>query len=290
MQLSYPPIRVHIWGGLGSQLYAWALLISLRDKFPKRRLIAIFHNGGVTRRESELHPYMHEFHKSIVRDYSNTSQKNYVARNFNQMKQMCFGIFRIPFRLLGFISGGNTDEEFSRLRPWVVSLRGHYSNRKITRGVSSKIGNALFQEPMSVGNQSALDEMAVHFRLGDLLHLESKQPIKVERLAFGIGQARKYMRIRNSPVSICSDSVDIAKVNLEEQCPDERFVSIHLSPRETIYFLGKVSCFIGTPSKISEWITIFRVNSGSSLVTFLPRQMNSQVGRILEDSSHIHYY
>jgi len=123
-----------------------------------------------------------------------------------------------------------------------------------------------------------------------LLHLESKQPIKVERLAFGIGQARKYMRIRNSPVSICSDSVDIAKVNLEEQCPDERFVSIHLSPRETIYFLGKVSCFIGTPSKISEWITIFRVNSGSSLVTFLPRQMNSQVGRILEDSSHIHYY
>jgi len=290
MPLSYPPIRVHIWGGLGSQLYAWALLISLQDKFPKRRLIAVFHNGGVTKRESELDSYMHEFHKSIVHDYLNSSQKNCTVRNRIQMKQISFGIFRIPFRLLGFISGANTDAEFSRLRPWVVSLRGHYSNRKITRGVSSKIGNAFFQETISVGNQSALAEMAVHFRLGDLLHLESKQPLKIERLAFGISQARKYMGIRNSPISICSDSVDIAKVTLEEQCPDERFVSIHLSPRETIYFLGKVSCFIGTPSKISEWVTIFRVNSGSSLVTFLPRQMNLQVNRILEDTSHIHYY
>jgi hypothetical protein len=275
---------------LGSQLYAWALLISLQDKFPQRRLVAVFHNSGVTKRESELHPYMHEFNKSIVRDYLNTSQNNYTVRNRTQLKQMCFGIFRIPFRLLGFIAGANTDEEFFRLRPWVVSLRGHYSNRKITRGVSSKIGNAFFQEPISVGNQAALTEMAVHFRLGDLLHLESKEPLKIERVGSGVAQARKYMGIRNSPISICSDSVEIAKLNLEEQYPDERFVSVYLSPRETIYFLGKVSCFIGTPSKITEWVTIFRVNSGSSLVTFLPRQMNLQVGRILEDTTHIHYY
>ena len=290
MRLSYPPIRVHIWGGLGSQLYAWALLISLQDKFPQRRLVAIFHNGGVTKRESELHPYMNEFHKSIVHDYFNTSQKKFSVRNRSKLKQMCFGIFRILFKLLGFIAGANNDEDFSRLRPWVVSLRGHYSNRRISRGVSSKIENDFFQEPTSKGNQEALAEIAVHFRLGDLLHLESKEPLKVERLAFGVSQARKFMGICNSPISICSDSVDIAKSNLEEQCPDEKFVSVHLAPRETINFLRKASCFIGTPSKISEWVTIFRVNSGSSLVTFLPRQMNSQVGRILEDTALIHYY
>jgi hypothetical protein len=233
---------------------------------------------------------MHEFHKSIVRDYSNTSHRNYVVRNRTQLKQMCFGIFRVPFRLLGFIAGANTDEDFCRLKPWVVSLRGHYSNRKITRGVSSKIGNAFFQEPISVGNQSAFFEIAVHFRLGDLLHLESKEPLKIERLAFGVGQARKYMGFHDSPIFICSDSVDIAKSNLEGQFPDEELLPVLLAPRETIYLLGKVSCFIGTPSKISEWVTIFRVNSGNSLTTFLPQQMKSQIGRILEKTSLIHYY
>ena len=123
-----------------------------------------------------------------------------------------------------------------------------------------------------------------------MLHLESKEPLKVESLAFGVSQARKFMGICKSPISICSDSVDIAKSNLEKQFPDEKFVSVHLAPRETIYFLRKASCFIGTPSKISEWVTIFRVNSESSLLTFLPRQMNSQVGRILKDTALIHYY
>lgn len=290
MRLSYPPIRVHIWGGLGSQLYGWALLISLQDEFPRRRLIAVFHDGGVTKRESELHPYIHGFNKSIVHDYVNISQKSYFVRILTHLKQMSIGIFRTPFRLLGFIAGANNDEDFSRLKPWVLSLRGHYSNRKITRNVSSKIENAFFQEPIFLGNQLASAEMAIHFRLGDLLHLVSKEPLKVERLAFGVHQASEYVGLSNSPIYVCSDSVEIAKSNLERHCSDKRFVSVNLAPRDTIYFLGKVSCFIGTPSKISEWVTIFRVNSGSHLVNFLPQQMNSQIDKILEDSTLIYYY
>ena len=290
MRLWYPPIRVHIWGGLGSQLYAWALLISLKEKFPKRRLVAVFHNGGVTQRESELGPYMHDFHKTIVQDYLNASGGNWLARCRYSLKNTSSGISRMPFKLLGFIAGSNNDKDFSELRPWVVSLRGHYSNRKITSCVSSTIENAFFQEPIANFSEYGLAQIAVHFRLGDLLHLESKEPLKIESLAFGIKNAKELMQNPNQPISICSDSVEIAKSNLEEEFPGERFVSVPLAPRETIYFLGKVPCFIGTPSKISEWVTIFRVNSGSSLTTFLPQQMKSQIGRILEKSSLIHYY
>jgi hypothetical protein len=225
-----------------------------------------------------------------VHDYLNTTQESYLARNLAELTQMCFGVFRIPSRLLGFIASANNDGEFSNLRPWVVSLRGHYSNRKITRRVSSKIEVDFFQEPSVQNSQAARAEMAVHFRLGDLLYLDSKEPLKIESLSLGISQAKEFMKYRNSPIFICSDSVDIAKSNLEGQFPDEKLVSVGLAPRETIHFLGEVSCFIGTPSKISEWVTIFRVNSGSSLVTFLPRQMSSQAGRILEETTLIHYY
>ena len=48
------PIRIHCWGGLGSQLYAWALFERLSIRFPKRKLRLVLHTSGVTRRASDL--------------------------------------------------------------------------------------------------------------------------------------------------------------------------------------------------------------------------------------------
>jgi hypothetical protein len=281
---------VHIWGGLGSQLYAWALLVSLQEKFPRRKITAVFHNGGVTLREPELEPYLHEFDKAVVQDYRNGLEGNYLTRYRNYLKEIGFGLLRIPFRLLGFIASADNDDEFSKVKPWVVSLRGHYSNRRISRSVASRIENTFFREPISRNGQYSLEGIAVHFRLGDLLHLGNKEPLKIENLALGIQKANAFMSKRGSAISICSDSLDTAKSSLEKQFPNEDFVRVHLAPRETINFLRGVSCFVGTPSKISEWVTIFRVNSGNSLVNFLPRQMYHQMGKILEETSLIYYY
>ena len=49
-----PAIKIHIWGGLGSQLYALALKIDLQKKFKTRKVVLVFHNSGVTRRDAEL--------------------------------------------------------------------------------------------------------------------------------------------------------------------------------------------------------------------------------------------
>lgn len=265
-------------------------MISLNQKFPRRKLIAVFHNGGVTKRDSELGPYMLKFEKIFLSDYLEASTKGNLTRYRNQLRNLSFGILRFPFKLLGFIASANNDTNFAGLRPWVISIRGHYSNRKIPREVSSAIEHALFQKPITHGSKDPLNVIALHFRLGDLLHIESKKPLKIESLAIGVKMARELFPDRNSPIAICSDSVDVAKTNLERQFPNEKFISLPMAPRETIGFLYGVSCFVGTPSKISEWVTIFRVNSGNEHLTFLPRQMCSQVSRILDETPLIQYY
>ena len=51
---SFIPIRVHCWGGLGSQLYALSTAYDLKIKYPKRKIKLVLHTGGVTKRVSEL--------------------------------------------------------------------------------------------------------------------------------------------------------------------------------------------------------------------------------------------
>ena len=47
-------LRVHCWGGLGSQLFALAHAYELRKKFPKRKIMLFLHTSGVSERFSEL--------------------------------------------------------------------------------------------------------------------------------------------------------------------------------------------------------------------------------------------
>lgn len=290
MRISYPAIRIHIWGGLGSQLYAWALLISIRQEYPRREIVLVFHNGGVTQREPEINSYLAGVRKVYVRDYINTSEELFLKKFRINFSQLCFGILRVPFRLLGFVAEANSNKEFAQLKPWLISLRGHYSNRSISEHVSSMIGAELFKGMPTFSSESDLSEIAIHFRLGDLLHLASKEPLEVEAVARGLNLAKHLIQNRNTRIYVCSDSVEIAIAEIGSHFPNEQLLPVSLTARETIHFLVHVSCFVGTPSKISEWVTVFRMNSGGDLVSVLPLQMKSQFEKILDKASNIHYY
>ncbi|ASY20712.1 hypothetical protein A1sIIA65_00235 [Candidatus Planktophila dulcis] len=250
----------------------------------------VFHNGGVTQREPEIDSYTAGIRKVYVQDYINNSKESFPARCRIYLSRLCFGILRIPCRLFGLVAVANTNKEFTKLKPWVVSLRGHYSNRTISEDVSSMISAELFKGIATHPRDSGLSEMAIHFRLGDLLHLESKKPLEVEVLARGLELAKDLISDKNAPVFVCSDSVEIAVSKLGEHFPAGKFIPTDLTPQETIYFLVRVLCFVGTPSKISEWVTVFRMNSGENLVSLLPWQMESQLEKILDKPPHIHYY
>ncbi len=290
MRIAYPPIRVHIWGGLGSQLYAWALLISLKERFPHRELEAVFHNGGVTQRESELNSYMAGIRKDFVRDYVNISHNSLLTRFCSQLGALISGALRFPFKFLGLVAQANTNNEFGSLKPWVISLRGHYSKRTILPDVSSLISKEFFHHVSISDNNYRNSELAIHFRLGDLLHLETKKPLEVQSLVTGLRHARNSLSNADSEIIVCSDSIDIATSMLGACFPDAKFAPAQLPPRETVFLLTQASKFVGTPSKISEWVAVFRVHGGENQITWLPRQMESHMSRILGETQLIHYF
>ena len=47
-------VQIHCWGGLGSQLNAWATAEAIKQKFKHKSVAIILHTGGVTKRISEI--------------------------------------------------------------------------------------------------------------------------------------------------------------------------------------------------------------------------------------------
>ena len=49
-----PRVRVHSWGGFGSQLFAMIIAERLIAKKGLRQIMIVFHTSGVTERELEI--------------------------------------------------------------------------------------------------------------------------------------------------------------------------------------------------------------------------------------------
>jgi hypothetical protein len=100
-------------------------------------------------------------------------------------------------------------------------------------------------------------EITLHYRLGDLMTIGSKNPIDAKKVLDVSSLMASTLRKR--VVRIFSDSPEqVSKFNSSEKMEivaDQR----DLSGRETLYELIKAPYFIGTNSKISEWAVIFRL-------------------------------
>jgi hypothetical protein len=288
MKLSYPPIRIHIWGGLGSQLFAWALLFDLKKRYPHRRFIVVFHNGGVTLRAPELNEYIQDCGIEVVNDFQINESNQTLALLSVRIGRICTFSMRLLGRSLGFIADANTDENFNRVKPWVVSLRGHYSRRRVTNETSNFIFSCLFSK---IKDQDIeLPKIpTIHIRLGDLEYLRTKSPLSIERVINGLRESCVDQTIPNR-FQIFSDSPDLAMSRLNSSIPEIDFTSSDLLPRETIYCLAESVLFVGAPSKISEWVTVFRHYMGKGSSTWLPMEMKNQIETVLGNTLTIRFY
>ena len=128
-------IAIHCWGGLGSQMYAWALYERLEIRFPNRKLKLIFHTGGVTKRLPDLEPLFTADQKGFVQDYLSKEATNEFAtvarESASGIKKALVKIGKRALLVTGFVATVNNEAEFSKIKPWVVSIRGHYSELKI---------------------------------------------------------------------------------------------------------------------------------------------------------------
>jgi hypothetical protein len=246
-------IKVHSWGGLGSQLFALSLIFDIRKKFPKRKIQLVHHTSGVTRRLFELETFLEkDVILKLVDDYKPNLAFNRSENFFTKMEKLIRLLKKLLGNLRVFIDI-DQNPNLDRIKPWTTIIRGHYATRLISDDfLSYCVGQFRKRSP-----EVSFHSIVVHYRLGDLLYLSGKSFTAPDHI---IREIRKITETAK-PIQIVvySDSVREA----------ERFLtsiktlsdSIIFSEETTFNVVSnsiRVKHFIGTSSKVSFWIEKLR--------------------------------
>jgi hypothetical protein len=265
-------ISIHVWGGLGSQLFAVALSLDLKKTFPSRHSVLKLHTSGVTSRISEIDSIFPEFESIQISDFEiskkrRPSEKRSILSTYKRLPTFLVGKL---LRFFGFISTCDTDSAFARLKPWVISTRGHYAYR----GISLSTFTYLFERLTVPSNQRlpAVENngvLAVHYRLGDLTFLADKNPVAVDRVGLEI---QRFVQTWNpSKIVLYSDSPEDAGRFLKPYSQGAPMEVRSLPASEVIREACQAKYFIGSNSKISFWVVGLRVLYSPALQNSLPK-------------------
>jgi hypothetical protein len=260
VQRFFPPLKIHTWGGLGSQLFAVAICTDLRRRFPRRSIQIVLHTGGVTRRVPEVVELFSDFRYIYQEDFgslANSTESKPKSRNTDIRTHLKNILLRI-----GFIAHCSDDFSTDKLRPWVLSLRGHYSYRSISPDFLADLKKSILNKEFAtpVANESSC---CIHYRLGDLLTLSEKKPISSLSVLSEFKTIQKLYDF--SKLIVFSDSPIEAKQRFSTAGTQLLEVP-NSSTTQVIANSVHAKYFIGTSSKISFWIAAIRavVDQGRS--------------------------
>jgi len=258
------PLRVHCWGGLGSQLYALSTVHDLKLKYPKRRIKLVLHTGGVTKRLSEL-DFIHNIDFEIVQinDFHLQDKSDKNKANMSNVKLKV--LLKKILYTLNFIVFANSDLDFDKVRLWTISIRGHYFNRTVSPEFYSyllKYTELDYRHP----NLSQI-RIAIHYRMGDLLTITEKSISPANKIVNIVKQLQKLHK--NLEIYVYSDSPQIAKETLFNAGLTDKFEVMDLPTIDVIRECIDANYFIGTGSKISLWIVNIRRYMGETNHNYL---------------------
>lgn len=279
------PVRIHSWGGLGSQLYALALSIDLETKVLHRKYIFINHTSGTSKRLPEILFYTRNI--KLIDDYVINEQHNKAKSQANH------NIKKFIKKLItstGFYAECNSDKDFQLVKPWVTVIRGHYSHRQ----VSMKSITHIFQEIQNsyssshVSNQER--KMSFHYRLGDLEVISEKSPIRFDSIQRKISEIISIYDYQI--LNLYSDTPVLALQRLNNSDLKVSIKYEDKSTLETIYECVMSETFVGTNSKISFWVAIFRSKFKTKGSTYLPLEIKHMMDfqNELVRNHEINYY
>jgi len=279
---NYPPLRIHMWGGLGSQLFAMALAFDLVKKFPKRRIVFIAHTSGVTKRHSELHKIFPEFQYSEIDDFlgrgvhDSQNKKSYRRSNL-------LGFMKVCALKTGVLAEEN-DDVSGLTRRWTLTIRGHYLYRPISDEFLEILGQRLLR--FSRLNLKNYEESAIiHYRLGDLLELDNKKSINASRIASVISLLKE-----KHDFIVLSDSTKIALSLINSETENLNICAEEMNVLDTIFAASWAKAFIGTSSKISYWIILLRLLHTKKDQNFMPQEDSQIVSKLVSTKSKVEYY
>ena len=253
------PLRVHCWGGLGSQLYALSTVHDLKLKYPKRRIKLVLHTGGVTKRLSEL-DFIHNIDFEIVQINDFHIQDKSYKNKANMSNVKLKILLKKILYTLNFIVSANSNLDFNKVRPWTISIRGHYFNRIVSTEFYSYLLKHIDLEEKHP-NLSQI-KIAIHYRMGDLLTLTEKSISPAYKIIDAIKQVQKMHN--NLKIYVYSDSPKIAKETLFNAGLTDKFEVNDLPTMDVIRACIDANYFIGTGSKVSLWIVNIRRYIGAT--------------------------
>lgn len=275
MNLSLP-LRIHSWGGFGSQLNALAFALEIQNRDFCRPLEIVIHTGGVTERKPEILGLIPDLIRhSVQEDFRPSSQ---LVKNTTSIRTKLSKILNF-LKVLRKDIGDFTSIE---IKPWTLSIRGHYSYFRYSKPVIDELISIL---SIDLNCNDFRQSKVVHYRLGDLLHLE-KEYVGPEMLI------QVMTSIDLSDWKILTDSPQQAQEMFQKVGAPIKSVSFKCIDSILVIQAGvSAKYFIGTSSKISIWISLFRthLNMGN---TYMPKSMKFGMQQMMDESSihNIHFY
>ncbi len=263
------PINIHCWGGLGSQIFSCIVARRLAIRYHQKEIILNFHSSGVTSRAREIPENL--VLNINVKEY-NDFRGDVGTRRKGIKNDERFSVKSLITSLLertGLLARLNSEEEFMLIKPWLTEIRGHYTDISLTNEevvwLFSSLGFRINRQESTISDE----KIAVHFRLGDLSHLTMKTHIPVDRLTRVLRLFPVHMGI-----SLFSDSPpNEVQMLFGDSIEGRRTEFFSLSALRTIQECLTSDNFVGTSSKISLWIAIFRVTQGLGKSTWIPKEI-----------------
>lgn len=253
LQFRHLPIRVHGWGGFGSQIFTFLTAERLRKIFPHRRIVLVFHSSGVTKRPLELPPeILMPYSVHIVDDFkhgSDISESRKLVTPLDGIRKKVFSVLAS----VGFSATLNNNKQYINLSPWLISVRGHYSDISLSENEIIHLTHLFRLGSNSFENQGDF-ALSIHYRLGDLLNLSSKSYIPAKRIVEVIDSLTD-----NDSLDLYSDSApnEISKI-FEGSKIKKTINLLSLDSPLVIKRCVESRYFVGTNSKISLLIAIVR--------------------------------
>ena len=262
LKIKTPTLRIHCWGGLGSQLQALSYYLMLERKFPGRNLQLVLHTGGITERHSEIDfvrnqinlVSINDFNSEVGRADNNHSVKLILSKILKNLLKQLLDIFRVVI---------TKESNVMQILPWTSQVRCSYSNIGLSSVLIKTLGE-LVQFPDKKIDSSFI---GVHFRIGDLVALKPQSLIDNNTIINLINNLDQKERTLNK-IRIYSDSE--LKLDDFQSLTGYTIEIRNIDTLNTVFDLTYPRVFIGTNSKVSLWVAIFRYGYKIPGLIFLP--------------------
>jgi hypothetical protein len=271
-------LRIHCWGGLGSQLLALNYYLRVQELYPRKRIILVLHTSGITARNSEIDFLSNRINLLKVDDYRAGSIHKQSRASTSKPKYYFLKVFiKLLANYFRFVI--TDDKKILKVKFWTFSVRCTYTSNILRKQDIVQMADILG----ITSNSSDQNFTGVHYRMGDLPTLKPSALVPLDSVSKVVNNLVKAGAVIDK-VRIYSDSI-IENSNL--QLPkeiDSEWKSV--DTLQTISELSKAHYFIGTSSKVSLWVAIFRWALNTPGDVYLPTSIISQFEKLTNiDSS-----